>query len=473
MLALFSLSCFIYFRKKARRNTNIFIVIPFCLVLLMGSAFVMLKFNYGTKARLADTAATMAVTVISEPSVHGDYNSYIFKGRHPATGQTVKFSAIADFGDIDIGDKLNLTVRFSEQDGTFRNDRLSNGIFLESDISQIHSITEGSDPIYTFFGNLRLYIKNVIFSNAKDDPAGVMTALATGERDHISDQLYADTKTTGVTHFLVVSGLHLSIISAAVLLASKKLHLKKKIAVFISFAAICLMTVICNFHSSAVRSAFMSLLTLIAPLINRKAHSLNSLGFAVTVMIILNPFLAGNAAFLLSVSATFGVIYLSPALLWLTEYIFFKDKPSKLIYGAISIFIVSFSALVCVLPITIHYYGYVSLLSPLVTVLISTAVEVALVLTLIGVVFSLLPIISATTPPLIFISTFICKYIIYIITLFAKAEILVLTVDPKYTPLCFIFSAVFVASMRYIYHKKLKERKDEIASYGKDSEKLA
>lgn len=464
---------FIYFKSRARRNTNIFIVIPFCALLILASAFITLNFNYLPKSRLADTSATMTATVISEPNVYPEYNRYVLKGKHPETGQTIKFSVVMDGGDIDIGDRVHITAAFSKLSPLYKSNSLSEGIFLDADIDELHLVTKDSDPFYTFLGKLRLYIKNVVFSSSKDDPAGVITALVTGDRNHISDELYAATKTVGITHFLVVSGLHLSIVSAAILLAAKNLGFKKRIGVFIAFAAICLMTVICNFHASAIRSAFMSLVTLSATLAKRKAVSLNSLGFAITVMTVINPFIAGSAAFLLSVFATFGVIYLSPAMLYFAEQIFFKEKPNKHIWNAISIIIVSLSALISILPLSVYYYGYVSLLSPVATMLIAFSANAVLITALVAVFASILPLLNIVVLPLIFISELLTKYIIFIITLFAKAEFLILTVDSRYANLCFLLSALFIVIIRYIYTKKLKERKDEDASLGEDSQKLA
>lgn len=473
VIFILSLIGFLYFRSRARRNTNIFIVIPFCTLLLLASAFITLNFNYSPKSHLADTSATMTATVISEPDNYPEYSRYILKGAHPETGQIIKFSAVMSDGEIDIGDRIRITAHFSKISNLYKSNSLSEGIFLNADIDELHIVSKAADPFYTFMGKLRLYIKNVIFSSSKGDPAGVMTALVTGDRSHISDELYAATKTVGVTHFLVVSGLHLSIISAAILLAAKKWGFKKRIGVFIAFAAICLMTVICNFHSSAIRSAFMSLVTLSATLAKRKAVSLNSLGFAVTIMTVINPFIAGSAAFLLSVFATFGVLYLSPALLFLTERLFFKEKPNKHIWNAISIIFVSLSALISVLPLSVYYYGYVSLLSPVVTMLISFAANAVLIMALIATLISPIPLINAIVLPLLFIAQAITKYIIFIINLFAKADFLVLTIDSRYANLCFLLSALLITFIRYIYNKKLKERKDEDASLGKGAQKLA
>lgn len=463
-ITILSALVFFIFAKSQRKNTNVFIVIPFCLVLLFVSCFLMLEFNYGAKSRLADTTTTLTATVISEPDTSSGYNYCHFKGKHPETGLNIRFAAIISAEDIDIGDKVNVTVDFKALDPAYENHNLSDGIFTEANIRSVNSVSHDAAPVYTLFGNLRNFIKNVVFSNSKGDPAAILVALVTGNRDSISNELYSATTATGVTHFLVVSGLHLSIISAAISLSFKKLRLGKRIAVFAVFGAICIMVVVCNFHSSAMRSAVMGLLTLLAPLINRRADSLNSLGFAISAMIITNPFLAGNAAFLLSVFATFGVIHLSPALLYIVKDLFLGDNPKKPLLKALSIFIVSLSALVTIFPISVYYFGCVSLLSPIVTILISFAVEAALILTLIAVAISGIPLGSFIATPIIFVAALFSKFIIFVITLFAKLDFAVLTINPAYANIFVLLSAIFIAAIRFIYEKKLKERKMQDAS---------
>ncbi len=464
LFLILSVLGFFVFGKSQRNNTNIFVVIPFCLVLLLISCFVTLRFNYEAKSRLTNTRTTLNATVISEPDNSSGYKYCHFKGKHPETGRNIRFAAIVDTEDIDIGDKVNLTVDFETLDPIYETHNLSERIFIEANIRSVNDVSHDAAPVYTLFGNLRRFIKNVILSNSKGDSAAILVALVTGDRDSISNEVYSATVTTGVTHFLVVSGLHLSIISGAIMLGLKKLKLGKRIAVFCVFFAICLMIVVCNFHSSALRSAVMSLLTLLAPLISRRADSINSLGFAVSAMIIVNPFLAGNAAFLLSVFATFGVIYLSPALLYIVNDLFLGEKPKKWIADAVLIFVISLSALVTVFPISVYYFGCVSLLSPIVTVLISFAVEEALILTLIAIALSAVPFGHFIATPIILLASLFSQFIIFVITLFARFDFAVLTIDPAYANVFVLLSAVFIVVIRFIYSKKLKERKCEDAS---------
>lgn len=459
-------------KKKVSANSNYF-VFSLTIALVLISSLFTVQYIYTPVSLLADTKADIKVTVTSEPYTYLGNAYYYLKGEHPLLGGEFKCALSSDNLGLEIGDSVNMTVCLSELSDSYKSHNLSNGIFVSATALSVNSIVKKDSKFYSSLGELRLYIKNEIFKDVRGDNGAVLIALLTGDREHISNNLYEKTKLCGVTHILVVSGMHLSIISGAVLNLFSKLKLKRKLAVFIIILLIFVLVLICNFHTSAIRSAIMSVIMLSASLISRKADPMNSLGFAVTVMVLFNPFVAGSAAFLLSVSATLGVLFVAPMIKFLTQRLRFTCKFSKFLNSALDVIIVSVSAFICVLPISVYYYGYTSIISPLVTLLIATSVELALILTSLAILLSLLPITSVFSSPLIMISEVFSVYINSIISFFGSTDIFVLVIDLEYTPLCFIFSAAVVFTLWLFYNKKLKERKDENATLGKGSKNLA
>ena len=74
---------------------------------------------------------------------------------------------------------------------------------------------------------------------------------------------------------------------------------------------------ITGFSPSVLRSGIMSLLFLAAMIFHRKADSLNSLGIAVFLLCVINPYAAADFGFLLSVTSALSLILLSkPCLLY-------------------------------------------------------------------------------------------------------------------------------------------------------------
>ena len=143
---------------------------------------------------------------------------------------------------------------------------------------------------------------------------------------------------------------------------------------------------LCGFTASVLRAGLMYGIYMLSRIFLKKRDGLNSLSIAVNIMLISNPFLIWNIGFLLSASATFGIIVILPKM---EEYI------DKCVLNAIFNFFlktssVTLSALITTMPISVYYYGELSLVSILTNIFISTAISALLVFTVIAIVFGLI-----------------------------------------------------------------------------------
>ena len=449
---------YLKFKKKTKGNTNI----PICIItilLVTISCLYTLNYVYSPIKNLLQEEANITATVVREPYQSGDYSYYTLNGNTENSSRNFSFEFVSDNLGINMGDRVNLRVRFTELKNPYRASMISEGIYINANVIEIHSVTEDYSPLYTAIRNLRLYIKTVIGRVADGDASGVMLALLSGNRSLMSDEIYSATKTCGVTHILVVSGLHLGILCGASAAFINKLKLGQKIGLFISFLLICLIICVCEFHTSAIRAAITTIITLLGHLGSRKADPLNSLGIAVTVMVLFNPFVAGNVAFLLSVFSTFGVVFLSSKLMLLCKPLRFSGKLGVIVNMGIDVFLISVSALIAVFPILVYYFGYISLLSPIVGVFINSAVTISLILSTVGVFLSAIPLASVISPVLLIASKLITKYIIFIINIFAHfGDALILQLGKNSYIVCFILSALTIIFITILYNKKMKER---------------
>lgn len=113
----------------------------------------------------------------------------------------------------------------------------------------------------------------------------------------------------GISHIFVLSGLHIGLLSHAVFyLCSKMFRLNRRKSSIISAIVIWMFVFMTGFRISAVRAGIMFSMFLLAGLFNRKNDSFTSLIFAGTVITIMNPLAAASPSFVLSFSATLGVI---------------------------------------------------------------------------------------------------------------------------------------------------------------------
>ena len=221
------------------------------------------------------------------------------------------------------------------------------------------------------------------------------------------------------------------------------------------FIAIMLVLGVCGFHISAIRSAITYLVMLLGMLIKRRADALNSLGFAVFLIAVLNPQIAGSRSFLLSISATFGVVYLSPKLTNISLPKTLSGVRGSLIKKLCISVLVSVSALICILPILIFTFGYISVASVFVNLLITYAVSLALITTILGVITGLIPLLGTLV---LTVASALGSYVMWVINFLGRSEIFVLYFN---TGGKFIFSALSViAIVGIIYLDARKKRKE-------------
>ena len=141
-------------------------------------------------------------------------------------------------------------------------------------------------------------------------------ALTIGDRSTISEQLNNDYRTSGLAHFLSISGMHMSIIALLVFfliratlfpLGEGRYDLRKPaavVSVFFTFAYF----LISGQSVSCIRAFVMTTLVLVAVLFNRRAVSLRLWAFAVLVVVAITPEAVVSPGFLMSFAAVLGLV---------------------------------------------------------------------------------------------------------------------------------------------------------------------
>lgn len=137
--------------------------------------------------------------------------------------------------------------------------------------------------------------------------AGLVRALLFGDKNTLSETVEEDFRTAGVSHLLAVSGFHMAVIAQLFALLFRVLRVPRRIGAIGIAAGIVLFMAMTGFSPSVSRSGLMCLTLLLGELLNRRADTLNSLGLAVLLLCLPNPYAAADVGLLLSVSATAGL----------------------------------------------------------------------------------------------------------------------------------------------------------------------
>lgn len=206
--------------------------------------------------------------------------------------------------DAEPFEKVNFTAH------TYKNNvnsQISHGIFLKAysyDGFKIEPTGEKTTTFYSFAVSIRRAMKNSLDMLLPEDYSTLCRAVLLGEKTALDSSVKDDFSLTGTSFLIVVSGMHLVIITSFVLSLVRKLTKNRfLITGFTTFTVIAFMAVT-GFAHSVVRAGIMMIIVSFASSNLRIADSLNNLGFAAIVLTAFNPYAVADIGMLLSFSAT-------------------------------------------------------------------------------------------------------------------------------------------------------------------------
>lgn len=194
--------------------------------------------------------------------------------------------------------------------------------------------------------------------------AAFVTAELTGDRGGLSVADETDMSQAGLSHLFAVSGLHCAFL---VSLLGLLLGSRRRLSAGVSMAVLAFYMLVVGLSPSVVRACIMQAFVLAAPLFKRDSDGLTSLGAALLVILLANPFAAGSISLQLSFAATLGLVWLSPKLY--RNLSRFYTGTSRAVRWAVNFLCAnmsaSVSALVFTIPLTAIYFNILTLTAPI------------------------------------------------------------------------------------------------------------
>jgi competence protein ComEC len=161
----------------------------------------------------------------------------------------------------------------------------------------------------------RQVLEREIKKHFSAETAGVLDAALLGNRYHLSHQAAERFREGGTFHVLVISGLHISFIGGLVLLIARRLTRKRGLQFVLSAVVLWSYTVAVGAESSVVRSALMFTLVALAPVVSRRANSLNALGGAGLLLLLWKPRDLFDPSFQLTFLSVLAIVVIAAPLL--------------------------------------------------------------------------------------------------------------------------------------------------------------
>lgn len=284
-----------------------------------------------------------------------------------------------------------------------------------------------------FLSKIYLYRDN-IFNNIKERlgsrKAALITSIAFGYTNYIDYEDKQDMGYVGLLHAIAVSGLHMGIVYSLL----KKIS-NEKIAIILSLAYV----IFTGCAVSTIRAYIMLLCISMATPLNRNYNKYASLSLAGIILLLLKPYTIFTAGFLLSFTATLGIMV-------------FSRRISKSLYKLPAIIRdslgISLSSQVFSVPVLIAFFNEITLNSILGNLIISPIITIIVV---IGNLLALSMNFQVIFDYLCFISHYVIRVMDSILNSLMDISFKALLFDEK---MVYVYVSMLVAV--YFYKRKQK-----------------
>lgn len=140
------------------------------------------------------------------------------------------------------------------------------------------------------------------------DAGGLLPGLVVGDDSRLAPQAGTAMRTVGMSHLTAVSGSNLAIITGLVLLVLRCIGVGRKLAVLFALVTMVGFVLVVGPQPSVLRAAIMATIALACLATGRPRAGSSALAATVVLLLLVDPWLALNWGFALSVAATAGLL---------------------------------------------------------------------------------------------------------------------------------------------------------------------
>lgn len=264
----------------------------------------------------SDRAVTAELRITSMPALGAD-------GRTWADAETVRLGAQGERHEV----RVPVRVGMRSDDGRTR---IAPGSELRIDARTVDA-DEGEKAVLVLFADgtpevlsggppvarIAADVREAFVSRAERLPApgaGLLPGLAVGDTRLVGEELDTAMVASGLSHLTAVSGSNCALVTAAGFWAVAFAGGGRRTRVLLAGVMLSAFVVLVTPEPSVVRAATMAGLAMLCLLLGRPRAGLPVLLLAVTVLLVLDPWLSTSPGFALSATATAGLILLAPPL---------------------------------------------------------------------------------------------------------------------------------------------------------------
>ena len=329
--------------------------------LLWGFCLLAVCLSLGTSMLSIDRRAMLAQSLVTEEPVE---MFAVVVDTQSDTSYTVRLTKVGDKDchlkirlyeynlPLSVGDVLHFNARINTDYHKY-----GNGIF-----ARVEEVDSLSVTMHKNTAKAKLfYLKNGLASAMQNalgkNNCGLFLSLLIGDKSLLNDGLELSFRRLGLSHMLAVSGLHVSVLCAALAFFCRKiLRISRKRYLYVGIGFILFYCLFTGASAGVIRATIMSAAALIAFTAARGNDSITSLFAAAAGILLVSPTSAFDVGFWLSVTATLGVLM---AVYFLGKW---KMPENRFLASLITLSTLTVSATITTLPLSIFYFGEYSML---------------------------------------------------------------------------------------------------------------
>lgn len=447
-----------------------------CVINISYTTFVYDK----TVEKYSNTKAVVTAVLKDEPYKY--YGKYYYKFECKSVNcekADFKFTAShSDLFDIDVFDEIEAQVELFESTS---DNNIADGYFITADFGYTYpklTVTSSNiKPPYYYAVKLRQTIREFLKSNLNSDAYVLCSALFLGDKYLLSENIKEAFTHAGVSHIIVVSGMHFSILFGFCSVLSIRFYRRRAYFLVPALVLAFVYMALTGFAPSVLRSGIMMVIYVIGLITAYEAYAPNSLGLAGILITIINgPYIAGDIGLILSFATTFSIVIFEPKLYEKCYKRIINSRYSALLKGKIkaksnnkiikyilfvinrfpqlvlSLICVNISAYLAALPLSIIFFHSAPTLSVFSGFVLAFLIEALLPLIVIMVLISFLPFVTVI---LAFIINSISDITLYIVDLFANIPFSYVDVTYKYVCL-WVFAYILLLLLLWLFEEKYR-----------------
>lgn len=241
--------------------------------------------------------------------------------------------------------------------------------------------TKKINPIFTIINKLSLIFKQNLKKLLPEQEAELEQGILLGDTSDIESDIKDDFRECNLSHMLAVSGAHLSylVLGINTVLSKKAFGIRRRKILSIIF--ILIFMVIVNMSPSVVRAGISTIIAMFATLIYRKQDTYTTISIALLLTLLNNPFAIFDVGLQLSYLATLSIIIFYSKFTQKQ----FNNKVKKYLYESAML---TFSANILILPISIYEFNTIPINSVISNLLAGPLLGICIILGMFMVIIS-------------------------------------------------------------------------------------